>query len=343
MRLFLATAIFLLVSTFTRAESESGVIIAYHHVATDTPPSTSLSPAAFEAHLKYLKENDFSVMGLPEMLESLALKKPLPPKAVAITFDDGYSSIYQTAFPMLQEFGYPFTLFVSTGPIDRAQSKYMSWENIKEMAAAGVTIANHLVDHPYMLEKRANEDDTQWLDRLRMEILAAENTIKMQTGQSHQLLAYPYGEYDNRIQKLVSDLGFTGVAQNSGAVGFFSDKTALPRFPLASIYANLDTAKVKFASKAFKVEQLAPISPVTSELRPVAKLKFSPDDYRRQQVACFSGGQPMQMDWSDDEDGVVVIRPNEDLNGRRSRYVCTAPDINDGRFYWYSVQWINPL
>lgn len=341
MRFFFQLVLFLACSTSLFA-SDSGVILLYHHVDSDTPPSTSISPQDFTGHLEYLRDNDFTVMNLPEMLDALSQKRPVPDKTVAITFDDGYISIYDTAFPLLQEFGYPFTLFVSTGPIDRQQRNYMSWDNIKEMSDAGVTIANHLVEHPYMLERSAGEKESIWLDRLRIEILAAEKSIETHTGQKQRLLAYPYGEYDNNIKALIKDLGFTGLAQNSGAVGFTSDSLALPRFPLASIYANLETAKVKFASKAFNVQLIEPESPVNSSARPTASLKFLPGNYRIDQIACFSNGEAMEMKWSQQEEGVVEILPISDVTGRRSRYICTAPDTTSDRYYWYSVQWINP-
>lgn len=342
MRFMLLGLIWTVLSTSAWAASESGVILVYHHVAGDTPPSTSLSPKNFAAHLEYLQANDFNVISLPAMVDALANRESIPDKSVAITFDDGYASIYDTAFPMLQEYGYPFTLFVSTGPIDRGQSNYMTWEHIAEMAAAGVTIANHLVEHPYMLERLSGEDEKGWLNRLQQEILQAQNSITEHTGQTQRLLAYPYGEYNNAIKNLVSSLEFTGLAQNSGAVGFDSDFAALPRFPLASIYANLDTAKIKFASKAFNVEQIAPTNPLSTDPRPLAKLKFSPGNYLRQQIACFSNGEAMSLNWSDEEDGILEIKPKTDLRARRSRYVCTAPDTESNQFYWYSVQWINP-
>ena len=143
-----------------------GVILVYHHVSTSTPPSTSISPEDFRKHLDYLLQNDFSVIPLDQMLETLQTEGQLPEKAIAITFDDGYISIYDTAFPMLQSYGFPFTLFLSTGPIDRQQQNFMNWEQVKEMSEAGVIIANHMVEHPYMLDKDPEESEIQWLSRL---------------------------------------------------------------------------------------------------------------------------------------------------------------------------------
>jgi hypothetical protein len=171
--------------------------------------------------------------------------------------------------------------------------------------------------------------------------LEAEQRIEAETGQSHRYLAYPYGEYDPAIKSLLSELNFVGLAQNSGAVGPESDFLALPRFPLASIYANLDTASTKFSTLPFSVVQLQPNSPVTSNRSPSAVLKFENGDYNFSQIACFANSKPIPMTWIDREQGVLELNPEESYSGRRWRYICTAPDPNSNRYYWYSVQWIN--
>lgn len=320
----------------------SGVIALYHHVAADTPPSTSISPADFRGHLEYLQANDFHVIALDAMMEALQSGRELPDKTVAITFDDGYSSIYETAFPLLQSFGYPFTLFLSTGPVNDGLNSYMTWDQIEEMAAAGAIIANHMVEHPYMLERRTGESETDWIARLRAEMLAAEKDIENHTGQSHRYLAYPYGEYDKQIKEMLAEQDFLGFAQNSGAVNGTTDMLAIPRYPLASIYANLETARTKFESLAFNVTQLTPDTPITDDPSPRVTLQFAAGDYDLNRINCFAEGQPLPMEWLDRANGIVELVPTQRYNGRRWRYICTAPAPDSTRFYWYSVQWINP-
>ncbi len=340
MRGFLIVLLTMLCVSGRSMAAEHGVILLYHHVATDTPPSTSISPTDFRSQLEYLRDNDFSVIGLDTLIEALRNGKPVPDRAVAITFDDGYASIYSEAFPMLQSFGYPFTLFLSTDPINRSQANYMTWAQVRELSDAGVVIANHLIEHPYMLTRQEGETDQQWLQRQRVEILTAEETIANQTGQSHRYLAYPYGEFDPAIKSLLGELNFVGLAQNSGAVGYNSDFLALPRYPLASIYADLDSARTKLDTKAFNVSLLSPVSPVTTVRNPPVTLQFDPGDYKLDQIGCFANSEPIPMTWLDKENGLVELRPDQEYPGRRWRYICTAPDPQSRRYYWYSVQWI---
>lgn len=322
--------------------AESGVILLYHHVAADTPPSTSISPADFRAHLEYLEQNEFTVIRLDDMIEGLQAGQTLPDKAIAITFDDGYISIYDTAFPLLQEFGMPFTLFLSTEPINNNQTNYMSWDQVREMSEAGVQIANHMVTHPYMLDRLSSDDDESWLSRQREEFLEAEEKIEAETGQAHRYLAYPYGEFNPALKSLLDEEGFIGFAQNSGAVGYNSDFLALPRYPLASIYANLDTASTKFATLPFDVELIEPQSPVTNSPSPSVTLQFNKGSYNFSQIGCFANSQEIPMEWIDEETGLLKLTPSAQFTGRRWRYICTAPHPGSSRYYWYSVQWINP-
>ncbi|PCJ28451.1 MAG: xylanase [SAR86 cluster bacterium] len=338
--LFVSSLVFALLPEPTQA-NEHGVILLYHHVATDTPPSTSISPSDFEGHLQYLKDHNYNVIALDVMIQSLKSGQALPDKAVAITFDDGYSSIYTTAFPLLKSFDYPFSLFLSTGPINNNQTNYMNWDQVREMANEGVLIGNHMVEHPYMLERTDGESEQQWLGRLRNELLEAEETIRNETGQTHHYLAYPYGEYNPAIKQMLSELSFVGLAQNSGAVGINSDFLALPRFPLASIYANIETASTKFSTLSFNMKLIEPLSPVTLNRSPRVTLQFQAGNFIQSQIACFANSRPIPMTWLDIDAGILELAPEEKFTGRRWRYICTAPDSGSTRYFWNSVQWIN--
>ncbi|MFP3386390.1 polysaccharide deacetylase family protein, partial [Tritonibacter sp. SIMBA_163] len=76
--------------------------------------------------------------------------KPLPPRTVAITIDDAYLSVYETAWPLLRKHDLPFALFVATDPVDRGIPGYMDWDQIRELEAGGVEIGSQAVTHPHM-------------------------------------------------------------------------------------------------------------------------------------------------------------------------------------------------
>lgn len=322
------------------AIAQHAVITVYHHVSETTPPSTSISPADFRKHLQYLQDNNFEVWRLDKLINSLKNQSELPDKVAVLTFDDAYESIYTTAMPMLAEFNYPMTLFVSTQPVDDQQSGYLTWDQIRAMSDAGHMIANHTVNHPHLIDAQPGESEDDRMARVREEILTAESRIEAETGQAHKILAYPYGEFDQPILDLLDELDFIGIAQNSGAVGYHSDFKALPRFPLASIYANLDTASTKLNSLAFEIKQQTPRSPITDSRRPSVTLQLA-GDFAVSQLGCYANGEPLNFEWIDREAVHFRIEPGEGVsfNSRRFGYICTARR-SDGRYFWFNKIWV---
>ncbi len=328
-------------TTNAQQQDSQAVILQYHHVSTDTPPITSIAPDDFQRHMDYLLTNNFNILPLEEILSSLQNGDVLPEYTAAITFDDGYLSVYTEAFPVLQALNWPFTIFVTTGLLESNPHLYANWDQIREMAANGATIANHTVSHPYFLERSQNQNDTEWLAAIREEILDAEEVILDETGQSHRMLAYPYGEFDPIIQNLVEELDFTGIAQHSGPINASSDFTALPRFPFSGIYVSMNTFPTKVKSLAFNLEESIPASPVTSERSPVAELDFSEDSQGLGQLSCFNNNERIGVERLNPEEARFSITTHIENRGRRFRYNCTAPG-SDGRYYWYSIPWVNP-
>lgn len=333
----------LLFATFAVAQDAtpaSAVILQYHHVGTNTPRVTSVNLDEFRAHMDYLRDNSFTVLPLEDIVTTLRNGDSLPGRSAAITFDDGYRNNYDAAYPLLREYGWPFTLFISSDLVGSNDALYLNWEQIRDMAANGATIANHGITHLYLLAREDGESESAWLRRIEHEIVTAEAKIEQETGQSHRLFAYPYGEYDRAIQDLVARLDFVGIGQHSGPVNASSDFTALPRFPFSGVYAALDTFAVKVQSLAFDVTLIAPKTPVTDQQMPEAVLDFD-GDYRFDALNCFNNDARMEISVVDAQEQQYRIAPLEPSEARRFRYNCTAPAGN-GRFYWYSVPWVNP-
>jgi biofilm PGA synthesis lipoprotein PgaB len=337
----LSACLALLAATGGHAQGEpQAVILQYHHVHTATPPVTSISPADLRVHLQYLKDEGFAVLPLEQVVEALRSGAGLPDRSAVISFDDGYLSVYEAAYPLLQEFGYPFTIFVTAGLVASNSKLYASWDQLREMGEAGATLANHTVSHAYLVERTPGLDDAQWLEGVTHEIVDAEAKILAETGQSHRLLAYPYGEYDPALQDLVRQLGYVGIGQHSGPINASSDFTALPRFPFSGIYASMNTFPTKVQSLAFNVSIVEPASPVTSDRSPPAELQFS-GDYRFDALNCFNNNQAMQVTAVAGAARRFRIATTVVNEARRFRYNCTAPGA-DGRFYWFSVPFLNP-
>lgn len=322
---------------------DHAVVLIYHHVARDTPASTSVTPATFERHLDYLERNGFTVMRLAEILDAIRAREPLPPNAVAITFDDAYRSVYTEAFPRLRRRGWPFTLFVNTEAVDRGYGSSMNWEQIRELARDGVDIGNHSHTHGHLVRRRDDESADQWRQRVKRDIETAASRLESETGSRGKLFAYPFGEYSPELKDIVRGLGYYGIAQQSGAVGYLSDPLAVPRFPLASGYDDLQRFATSVNARALPVRELV-AAPSKNQLDGVERLRISvePGDYRPAQLACYgAGGKALPVAVSEKEAIEIVVEAAGSGRPGRNKINCTAPAIGEqGAYFWYSFQWL---
>ncbi len=334
---------------YATGQNASAVNLLYHHVSDRTPAITSISPDKFNDHLTYLSENNFHILPLAEVVSSLQSGKPLPDRSITISFDDAYLSIYTTAFPLLKARGFPFTIFVATNLIGTNPNLYLNWEQIKEMVDQGVTIANHTQSHLHLLRRVEGESKTQWLSRITNEIKAAQKIIESNIGETPLLFAYPYGEYDRDILNLVQQLGYSGFGQQSGAMGSQSDFLTLPRFPLAGIYTGLDSFKTKVNTLPLPIQPINIDTLVTTDdLQPAILLQFQkkvPElstpkllGLRLSELRCYGPGGKMMIE---QQDAVTFrVTPVAEIPVGRSRYNCTMPSNQAGRYFWYSQPWI---
>ena len=316
----------------------SGVILLYHHVAEDTPRSTSVTPEEFAQHLDYIAEN-YTVVPLKQLVEAAKGKGSVPDNALAITFDDGYENILTNGHPLLRKHDFPYTIFINPEVIGK-QGNQLSWEQVKQMQKQGVTFANHTLDHLHLLEKQAGENEQAWLKRVWQNITSAEKIIQQQTGESLKYLAYPFGEYNLTLAKHLEKQGYTGFGQHSGAFGSFTDMTAIPRFPAAGPYAKLSTLKTKMASLSMPVVNASLADPQVASRQLDDTVNITLDetaakDVRLSQLACYYQGGTLDVTTTASEFSFTL---DAKLPIGRSRVNCTAPSESaGGRFYWYSM------
>jgi peptidoglycan/xylan/chitin deacetylase (PgdA/CDA1 family) len=114
---------------------------------------------------------------------------PLPAKPVILTFDDGYREHYDFVFPRLRDYGMTGTFFIITDPVESGNPRYVTWGQLQEMAAAGMSIEPHTKTH---LDLR-NRD----YDFLVWEVLGSLQTLQGQLNVPAAMFAYPAGRYDD--------------------------------------------------------------------------------------------------------------------------------------------------
>ncbi|WP_166255477.1 polysaccharide deacetylase family protein [Marinobacter salicampi] len=332
-RTIAASVLLLLVSTPVHPDL---VILQYHHVSSSTPASTSTTPALFRAQLEMIERLGLEVVPLDKGTGDALEGRLDERQQVAITFDDAYSSVWDTAAPILEEFGYPFTVFVNTGAIGRRD--YMTWEQLGTWAEKPeVLIANHSEDHGHLPQK-PDESNRHWRQRIEASLDKAQAELEKRLGKAPPLFAYPYGEFDDKLEAAIAKRGWLGFGQQSGPVGDTSVATRVPRFPVATSFGQLDTLETKLRSRALPVPGDDLPSGVLEDNPPRLSLTL-PDNLDSGRLNCFASGQG-RIPVETGAKGRVDVQADNEFSSRRLRYNCTYP-LKDGVYYWLSHQWVD--
>ena len=329
-------------SLFAKSTEEShAILLQYHRFGESRYPSTDIPMDLFQKQMAYLHDNHYNVVPLSKVVEGLMHKKPLPPKTVVITIDDAYKTVYTNAYPILKKYNFPSTIFVNSMPIIHHSKRYMTWDEMREMGADGLAeFANHTYSHEYLVRIDANKPEKYEKD-VKKEILKCETKLQKELGEylcsKPKMLAYPCGEFDVRLMKILKKLGYVGIAQNSGPVSQRSNLLALTRFPMSGNFGKMKSFILKLHTLPLAVTSTSTEDTIVTKENnpPLFSLKL---ERKYKDLQCFtSNGQKIDMKWLSDTE--VQMQSKVVLKYPRDHYTCTAWAAR-GKWYWFSHMWV---
>ena len=215
-------------------------VLMYHKVNDLWPNPTTVPTAVFEEQMGLLRELGYTPVSLDAVLDHYLRGAPLTPRAVLLTFDDGYRDNLENALPILRRFGYPAVLFVPIGflegerPLPHEESlrllgirnETVGWDELKELEAGGVRIESHGIGHRPLSELEP-ADATR-------EIALSKLRLEERLGREVEAFAFVKGsladyrpEHASLVQQAGYRLAFTSV---SGANGPETDRFRLRRY-----------------------------------------------------------------------------------------------------------------
>lgn len=179
-------------------------IFVYHSVRPYEPEPKEIdefdiTPELFERQLQYLEDNGFTAISMDALVDFLTKAKPLPPKSVILTFDDGWENQYTYAFPLLKKYNDTATFFIFTNAIDYRH--FLTWQEIEEMHKSGMEIGSHTKSHPYLSKLS--------YDVLREEISESKKILEKHLGMRITAFSSPFGYSNTAIVSLITDAGYT--------------------------------------------------------------------------------------------------------------------------------------
>lgn len=231
------------VLSFYNYQQRAVTVLAYHSVmreATQKNAPYSISETVFIEQMEYLREAGYSVVTMDDAILGLEGKKLLPTKPLVITFDDGYKDNFYIAWPILQRFDYPATIFVATSLI--ATDGFMTWQDIEAAYKAGILFSSHTVSHKAL----ADLSDGQIIFELKQSKLLFDENVDINI----KYLAYPFGSYKKEMFPILKEAGYD--AAFTGHLGTSSPKTDL--YELERVNIVQETGKYQFRLKLFAAQ-----------------------------------------------------------------------------------------
>jgi len=207
-------------------------VIMYHSVdGNDQVSKLSISPKSFSRQMEFLKKNKYNVVSLEKLASYMRSGERMPPKTIAITFDDGFYNNYQYAYPVLKKYGLPATIFVIVSKIGKPG--YLGWKEIKEMSDSGlITIGSHTMSHLWL--------PAMGTKQLKYELERSREILESRTGRSVTELCYPVGAHDDRVKAAAAAAGYAcAVATNPGRAASAGDIYAIKRVRISRTSDNL--------------------------------------------------------------------------------------------------------
>ncbi len=250
-------------------------ILMYHMIADPLDSIEAVlcrTPDAFRQDMLQIRQSGYQVVPLASVLDCIAGKHDLPEKTVAITFDDGLACIYENALPILQEFGYPSSLFIVSGCVNG----YNEWgknfglprrrmlvsSEIRALAESGMNIGAHTVNHVWLGKSKK--------DVATKEIRDSKAELEDILGQEVSTFAYPFGDWNQMARNAVIEAGYTGACSTMpGRNKKNTDPFLLRR---AEIKGGDAPWKVRLKLR-FATSDMPPRPPIRSTLRKLFSMK----------------------------------------------------------------------
>ena len=226
--LFVLTFIFVLLFSFVFANSEEYIkvpIIMYHSILKDPARSNkyTITPAVLEEDLKYIKANGYETITISDLISYVYADKPLPPKPIILTFDDGHYNNYGYLYPLLEKYDMKAVISIVGSYTDKFSEtneanlnySYLRWKDINELISSGrIEFQNHtynLHDNTHGrigAKKKKGESDDEYKKILEEDINKLQNEFKENTGYVPTCFTYPFGGISNSSLDIIKELGF---------------------------------------------------------------------------------------------------------------------------------------
>ena len=305
----------------------------YHRFDENKYPSTNIKISDFLKHLEIIKKNDIVFINPKNFEEELRNNKRS--RKILLTIDDGFSSFYQNAWPILKKQKIPFILFVSTREV--GSFNYMTWNQIREISKEKfVEIGNHSHTHEYLVDESN--------DVIKADIQKSIDIFKKELGKNSIFFSYPFGEYSSAFKNIIKNFDFKyAFGQHSGVIDDTKNFYELPRYPINEKYGELKRFSSLTKTLPFKFKKILPEEKylLDSNNPPKVKIEFYENIDNLKSITCYSNEadkwRMSEIVFTKNNEVQIVIK--EKFIGERGRINCSLKD-SSGFWRWLGIQFV---
>ena len=208
-------------------------VLGYHDFSsTRKVQEMVIRPNKFREQMQAIKDLKLNVISMQEFTLWKQGRKSIPDKSILITIDDGWLAVYEEAFPVLKEFGYPFTVYLYTNYLDRG-GRSMTTEMIKEMMKHGCTIGSHSVSHPLpsTVRKHQRQGAEAFRDFIHTEFNDSKLLLEKKFNQEVITYVYPGGLHTPEMLEVADEVGYKYLyTVKPGKVTRATNNKLIPRY-----------------------------------------------------------------------------------------------------------------
>ena len=287
----------------------------------------------FKNHLKIIKGNKIKFVNPKKFEEELINNKKQ--RKVLLTIDDGFSSFYDNAWPILKKEKIPFILFISTREV--GLFNYMTWDQIREIEQEDfVEIGNHSHTHEYLADENG--------EIITADIKKSIKIFKKELGKNSDFFSYPFGEYSLEFKSIIKSLGFKyAFGQHSGVMDETKDFYEFPRYPINEKYGEIKRFNSLIKTLPLKYKKIFPEEKylLKNKNPPEVRIDFYENIKNLKSITCYSneGDKWRQSNIKFDNDNSLIINIGEKFVGERGRINCSLRDPS-GFWRWFGLQFV---
>ena len=212
-------------------KSASISILGYHDVRERGGSPMLIAGSKFRQQMQAIKDSQIPVIPLADVMAWKRGEKNIPPESIVITFDDGWEGVYEHAYPVLKEFGFPFTVYLYKKYVNIG-GRSMTWDQVRDMMRNGCEIGSHSVSHESLKKKpKAGMSDADYQAWVLAELKDSREFLEQNLKIKITSFAYPYGVFDDEIMNTGLQIGYESlVTVNGQKVGFDTLNGKLGRY-----------------------------------------------------------------------------------------------------------------